>query len=69
MNCRKSRALFSDFYDHGLDQKSHKALKAHLSSCSECQKEYDSFNKIMIILKKLKKYDVPRDYIKDIRSF
>jgi len=69
MNCRKSRALLSDFYDHRLDQKSHKALKAHLSSCFECQKEYDSFNKILKILKKLKTYDVPRDYINNSTIF
>ena len=68
MNCIQTRALFSDFYDNRLSQKARKPLEAHLSGCLKCQDEYARFIRILVILKKLKAHDAPRDYTKGLKS-
>ena len=68
MNCKEAKALISEFYDRELNQEISQALGKHLEGCLECQKEYDSFQKIMKVLNKLKTYDLPRDYLKGIKK-
>jgi predicted anti-sigma-YlaC factor YlaD len=68
VNCSRTRALFSDFCDERLSQKRKKAIKAHLSGCSKCQNDYAGFARILAVLKKLRTFDIPRNYIKGMKS-
>ena len=68
MNCKEARSLFSEFYDQELNQEISRSLEKHLAGCIECQKEYDSFNKIMKVLNKLKTYDIPRNYLEGMKK-
>jgi len=65
MNCREARSLFSDFYDRELNRGIRQAVREHLSNCSECRTEFKNFQKSLKILKKLKAFEVPRDFMKD----
>jgi predicted anti-sigma-YlaC factor YlaD len=68
MNCKEARSLLSEFYDQELNQEISRALEKHLAGCIECQKEYDSFNKILKVLNKLKTYDIPHDYLEGMKN-
>jgi len=68
MNCEEVRSLISEFYDQELNQEISRSLEKHLAGCIECQKEYDSFNKIMKVLNKLKTYDIPRNYLEGMKK-
>jgi predicted anti-sigma-YlaC factor YlaD len=63
MNCRETRALFSEFYDGELNQEIAQAVKGHLVECQECKEEYKNLKKSLKILKKLKILEAPRNYV------
>ena len=66
MNCIKTRSLFSEYIDRQLGQKKSVSIAEHLSVCSECWKECENFMKILTIMKKLKTFDAPRNYLEGI---
>jgi len=63
MNCRETRALFSEFYDGELNQEIAQAVKGHLAECQECREEFKNLKKSLKILKKLKILEAPRNYV------
>jgi len=63
MNCKETRALFSDFYDRDLNQEICETVKEHLTECQECKEEYKNFKKGLKILRKLKVLESPRNYM------
>jgi len=63
MRCQEVKSLFSEFYDQELNEEILLAVEKHLSKCQECQEEYRIFKKSLIVLKRLKPLDIPRNYL------
>jgi len=65
MNCRKAKAFFSKLYDLDLNPETQEAVKEHIVTCPECTSQYKDFEKAIIILKLLKKVDLPAHMAND----
>lgn len=59
MNCRKAKALFSKLYDLELNPETQEAVNKHIAMCPDCRSQYTDFEKAVIILKLLKKVELP----------
>lgn len=59
MNCRKAKALFSKLYDLELNPETQEAVNKHIAACPDCRSQYTDYEKAIIILKLLKKVNLP----------
>jgi predicted anti-sigma-YlaC factor YlaD len=64
MTCAETKRRLSGYHDQVLTPKLNQGVAGHLSDCSECQREYESFKRMLKVLSKLKSFDPPRSYVK-----
>jgi len=66
MDCEKVRDRFSSFLEDALDPLEEKVVKEHLTSCSDCQKNLQQFDKTVRWLHSLKDVEVPDGFLSEI---
>ncbi|HMK76224.1 MAG TPA: zf-HC2 domain-containing protein [Thermodesulfobacteriota bacterium] len=63
MDCEKVRDRFSSLWDKELTPFEERAVKEHLSSCPDCQKEFEQFEKTMRWLHSVGDVEVPDEFL------
>jgi hypothetical protein len=63
MDCEKVRDRFSALWERELAPFEEKRLKEHLSSCPECQREFEQFEKTMRWLHSVGDMEVPDEFL------
>jgi len=63
MECKKVRDRLSSFLEDALDPLEEKAVREHLTSCSDCQKDLQQFDKTIRWLHSLKEVEVPNGFL------
>ena len=66
MDCKKMRDQFSSLWEKELTPSEGKIIKEHLSSCSECQSEFEQFEKTMRWLRSVGEVEVPEGFLPDL---
>ncbi len=70
LECKKIRILLSSYIDDELDKEQTKMVRLHLTSCTDCNKEYHGLLKIRGIIRHLQEiqvdYDIPENIFKRI---
>jgi predicted anti-sigma-YlaC factor YlaD len=57
--CRRMRALLSDFLDHSLHWRTSRSLEAHLESCPPCRVYIASVERTILLYRERPVVDVP----------
>jgi predicted anti-sigma-YlaC factor YlaD len=57
--CRRMRALLSDFIDHSLHWRTARSLEAHLAACPPCRVYITSVEKTILLYRERPVVDVP----------
>ena len=68
MDCEKVRDRFSSLLENTLDPLEEKIVKEHLASCSDCQKNYQQFDKTMQWLHSVGEEEVPDGFLGEIHK-
>jgi hypothetical protein len=68
MDCEKVRDQFSSLREGELPQPEVRALREHLSSCSECQSEFERFEKTLRWLGSVEEVEVPEGFLAELRK-
>jgi hypothetical protein len=63
MDCEKVRDQFSSLWEKGLTSYEEKTVREHLSSCPECQKQLERFEKTMRWLHSIGEVEVPGGFL------
>ncbi len=63
MECEKVRDRFSSLWEKELTPSEEKGIKDHLSSCQECQREFEQFEKTMRWLRSVEEVEVPDEFV------
>jgi hypothetical protein len=63
MDCEKVRDRFSSLWEKELSPFEEKIIKEHLSSCPECQGEFEQFEKTMRWLHSVGEVEVPDEFL------
>jgi hypothetical protein len=63
MECEKVRDQFSSLWEKELSPSEEKGIKDHLSSCRECQREFEQFEKTMRWLHSVGEVEVPDEFV------
>jgi len=63
MECEKVRDRFSSLWEKELTPSEEKGIKDHLSSCRECQREFERFEKTMRWLRSVEELEVPDEFV------
>jgi hypothetical protein len=66
MNCEKARDRFSSLWEKDLAPSEERILKEHLSSCPECRREFEQFEKTMGWLHFVGEVDVPQGFLQGL---
>ncbi len=66
MECEKVRDRFSSLWEKELTPSEEKGIKDHLSSCRECRREYEQFEKTMRWLHAAEEVEVPDEFVFDL---
>lgn len=66
MNCEKVRDQFSSLWERDLVLAEEEIVREHLSSCPECQKEFEQFAKTMGWLRSLGDAEVPEGFLLEL---
>src|SRR5512147_978874 len=66
MNCEKARDRFSSLWEKELAPFEEKVLKEHLSSCLECRREFEQFEKTMGWLRSVGEAEVPEGFLSEL---
>jgi len=66
MDCEKVRDRFSSLWEKELTPSEEKIVKEHLSSCPECQKEFERFEKTMGWLRSVGEVVVPEGFLPEL---
>ena len=66
MNCEVARDRFSSLWEKELAPSEEKILKGHLSSCPECQREFEQFEKTMGWLHSIGEVEVPPGFLEGL---
>ena len=66
MDCEKVRDRFSSLWEKELTPSEEKMVKEHLSSCPECQKEFERFEKTMGWLRSVGEVEVPEGFLPEL---
>ena len=67
--CRRMRALLSDFLDHSLHWRTARSLEAHLTACPPCAVYVASIEKTILLYRERPVVDVPpavRGHLRDL---
>lgn len=68
MECEKIRDRFSSLLENELDPLEEKAVREHLASCSDCQKDLQQFEKTIRWLHSVKDVEVPDGFLSEINK-
>lgn len=68
MDCEKVRDQFSSLWEGELTLPEERVLREHLSSCSECQREFERFEKTMQWLGSVGEVEVPEGFLAQLRK-
>jgi len=66
MNCEKARDRFSSLWEKELAPLEEKVLQEHLSSCPECRREFEQFEKTMGCLRSVGEAEVPEGFLSEL---
>jgi hypothetical protein len=66
MDCEKVRDQFSSLWEKDLMPSEEKIVREHLSSCPECQKEFERFAKTMGWLHSAEEVEVPEGFLHEL---
>jgi hypothetical protein len=66
MDCEKIREKFSSLLEGDLSPFDEKMIKEHLSSCPECQKDFETFKKTMNWLHSVEELEAPEGFLTEI---
>jgi len=66
MDCEKVRDRFSSLWEKELTPSEEKIVREHLSSCPECQKEFERFEKTMGWLRSVGAVEVPEGFLPEL---
>ncbi len=68
MTCEKVRDRFSSLLEKGLSSLEEKDVREHLSSCPECRKEFEQFEKTMQWLHSMEEVEVPDRFLTELHK-
>jgi hypothetical protein len=68
MDCEKVRDQFSSLWEGELTPPKERILREHLSSCLECQREFERFEKTMQWLGSVGEVEVPEGFLSELRK-
>lgn len=68
MECQEVRDRFSSLIEGELNSSEEKAVREHLASCSECQKDFEKFEKTIRWLHSIGEADVPEGFLSGIHK-
>jgi len=66
MECEKVRDRFSSLLEGDLNHLDEKIVREHLGSCSECQKDFERFEKTVRWLQSVEEAEVPESFLSGI---
>ena len=66
MGCDKIREKFSSLHEGDLSPSEERMIKEHLSSCPECQKDFETFKKTMNWLHSVDQVESPNGFLTEI---
>ncbi len=66
MNCEQVRDGFSSLWEKELTPFEEKSIREHLSSCPNCQREFEQFEKTMQWLHSVGEVEVPEGFLPDL---
>jgi hypothetical protein len=66
MDCEEARDRFSSLWERELTPFEERVVKEHLSSCPECQREFDQFEKTMRWLHSVGEVEVPDEFLPEL---
>ena len=66
MDCEEARDRFSSLWERELTPFEEKVVKEHLSSCPECQREFEQFEKTMRWLHSVGEVEVPDGFLPEL---
>jgi hypothetical protein len=66
MDCEEARDRFSSLWERELTPFEERVVKEHLSSCQECQREFDQFEKAMRWLHSVGEVEVPDEFLPEL---
>jgi hypothetical protein len=68
MECQKVRDRFSSLLEGELNPSEEKAVREHLASCPECQKDFEKFEKTVRLLQSIEEAEVPDGFLSEIHK-
>ena len=68
MDCENVRDRFSSLWEKELTASEEKIVRGHLSSCPECQKEFEQFEKTMQWLRSVDEVEVPNGLLRELHE-
>jgi hypothetical protein len=68
MDCEKVRDRFSSLWEKELAPPEEKMVREHLSSCRECQKEFERFEKTIRWLRSVGEVEVPNGFLPELQK-
>ena len=68
MDCEKVRDRFSSLWEKELTPPEEKIVREHLSSCQECQREFERFEKTMEWLRSVGEEKVPDGFFLELQK-
>jgi hypothetical protein len=68
MDCEKIRDRFSSLWEKELTAPEERMVRQHLSSCRECQKEFEQFEKTIGWLRSVGEVEVPDRFLPELQK-
>ena len=68
MSCERVRDLFSSLWEKELTSLEEKDIRDHLSSCPECRREFEQFEKTMQWLHSVEEVEVPDGFLPELHK-
>ncbi len=68
MDCKSVRDRFSPLLEKELTSLDEKEIREHLSSCPECRREFDQFEKTMQCLHSVEEVEVPYGFLPELNK-
>lgn len=66
MECNKARDQFSSLLEKELNPEEEKIVREHLASCSECQKDFEQFDRTISWLHSVEEVEVPDGFLSGV---
>lgn len=68
MSCEETRALFSELADGVLPAEARASAQAHLAVCPDCQREWQSFQRMLNLLHAMPRMRAPEGFVDRVLS-